>query len=170
MGVLFSINTTTTMRSNVRRAAPLIRSAIQFQRRSFSVSNARQAQYGFIGLGQMGYNMARNLQAKLPSTDTIRVYDINAESVDRFANDTKALSTGASVQVAATAREAAEDSETTITVLPEPTRRPPAKSPTPYMPHNKAASLMRPCPAASWALQPAPLHSCSELQTRCSHA
>merc|ERR1711964_283254 len=121
MGVLFSINTTTTMRSNVRRAAPLIRSAIQFQRRSFSVSNARQAQYGFIGLGQMGYNMARNLQAKLPSTDTIRVYDINAESVDRFANDTKALSTGASVQVAATAREAAEDSETTITVLPEPT-------------------------------------------------
>merc|ERR1711964_437659 len=82
-------NTTTIMRSNVRRAAPLIRSAIQFQRRSFSVCNARQAQYGFIGLGQMGYNMARNLQAKLPSTDTIRVYDINAESVDRFANDTK---------------------------------------------------------------------------------
>ncbi|KAH7412697.1 3-hydroxyisobutyrate dehydrogenase-like protein [Cadophora sp. MPI-SDFR-AT-0126] len=109
------------MRSNVRRAAPLIWSAIQLQRRSFSVSNGRQAQYGFIGLGQMGYNMARNLQAKLPSTDTIRVYDINAESVDRFANDTKALSTGASVQVAATAREAAEDSETTITVLPEPT-------------------------------------------------
>merc|ERR1712093_970542 len=114
-------NTTTIMRSNMGRAAPLIRSAIQFQRRSFSVCNARQAQYGFIGLGQMGYNMARNLQAKLPSTDTIRVYDINAESVDRFANDTKALSTGASVQVAATAREAAEDSETTITVLPEPT-------------------------------------------------
>ena len=64
--------------------------------------------------------MARNLQAKLPSTDTIRVYDINAESVDRFANDTKALSTGASVQVAATAREAAEDSvcHATFTYLP----------------------------------------------------
>ena len=61
--------------------------------------------------------MARNLQAKLPSTDTIRVYDINTESVDRFANDTKALSTGASVQVAATAREAAEDSVCAATFI-----------------------------------------------------
>lgn len=54
--------------------------------------------------------MARNLQAKLPSTDTIRVYDVNPESVDRFANDTKALSTGATVEIANNAREAAEDS------------------------------------------------------------
>jgi len=64
--------------------------------------------------------MARNLQAKLPSSDTLRVYDINASSIEKFANDTKALGSGASVQVAATVREAAEDSEVTITVLPEP--------------------------------------------------
>ncbi len=57
-----------------------------------------------------GYNMARNLQAKLPSSDTLLVYDINADSVERFANDTKALSSGAKVQTAANAREAAEDS------------------------------------------------------------
>ncbi|KAK2624484.1 hypothetical protein QTJ16_006434 [Diplocarpon rosae] len=98
------------------------RSALHsFQRRTFSASTGRQAQWGFIGLGQMGYNMARNLQAKLPSSDTIRVFDVNAQSVERFANDTKALSTGASVEVATNAREAAEDSETTITALPEPT-------------------------------------------------
>ncbi|KAL2075927.1 hypothetical protein VTL71DRAFT_870 [Oculimacula yallundae] len=109
------------MRSNVRRAAPLIRSAIQLQRRSFSITSGRQAQYGFIGLGQMGYNMARNLQAKLPSSDTIRVYDVNPESVDRFANDTKVLGSGAIVKTAETAREAAEDSDTIITVLPETT-------------------------------------------------
>ncbi|KAH6676678.1 3-hydroxyisobutyrate dehydrogenase-like protein [Halenospora varia] len=109
------------MRSNVRISAPLVRAALQHvQRRSFSASLGRNAQWGFIGLGQMGYNMARNLQAKLPSTDTLRVYDINTASVERFANETKALSSGAAVEVASTVREAAEDSETTITVLPEP--------------------------------------------------
>lgn len=64
--------------------------------------------------------MARNLQAKLPSSDTLRVFDINAKSIERFANETKALRSGAAVKVAANARDAAEDSETTITVLPEP--------------------------------------------------
>jgi len=68
----------------------------------------------------MGYNMARNLQARLPSSDTLRIFDINAESIQRFANETKALGSGAAVEIAANTREAAEDSETTITVLPEP--------------------------------------------------
>lgn len=57
-----------------------------------------------------GYNMARNLQAKLPSSDTLRIYDINQESLTRFADETKALSRGAAVQIASTVREAAEDS------------------------------------------------------------
>ena len=60
--------------------------------------------------GGIGYNMARNLQAKLPSSDTLRIYDINAESVKRFANETKALSTGAAVRIADNVRHAAEDS------------------------------------------------------------
>ena len=43
------------MRSNVRLSAPLARSALKsVQRRSFSASVGRTAQYGFIGLGQMG--------------------------------------------------------------------------------------------------------------------
>jgi hypothetical protein len=54
--------------------------------------------------------MARNLQAKLPSSDTLRIFDINAESIEKFANETKALGSGATVKIAATAREAAEDS------------------------------------------------------------
>ena len=54
--------------------------------------------------------MARNLQAKLPSTDSLKVYDINAESVERFMNDIKELSGGATVTKASTVREAAEDS------------------------------------------------------------
>lgn len=54
--------------------------------------------------------MARNLRAKLPSSDTLRVYDINPEAGEKFENETKATSGGASVHVAANAREAAEDS------------------------------------------------------------
>ncbi|KAF4632269.1 hypothetical protein G7Y89_g5857 [Cudoniella acicularis] len=109
------------MRSNVRISAPFVRATLQHvQRRNFSASLGRNVQWGFIGLGQMGYNMARNLQAKLPSSDTLRIYDINSASVERFANETKALSSGAAVQIAASVREAAENSETTITVLPEP--------------------------------------------------
>lgn len=54
--------------------------------------------------------MARNLQAKLPNSDTMKVYDINEANLQRFANDTKALSSGAAVQAVANVREAAEDS------------------------------------------------------------
>jgi hypothetical protein len=42
------------MRSNVRISAPLVRSMLYTQHRSFSASVGRQVQYGFIGLGQMG--------------------------------------------------------------------------------------------------------------------
>jgi 3-hydroxyisobutyrate/3-hydroxypropionate dehydrogenase len=54
--------------------------------------------------------MARNLQAKLPSSDTLRIYDINPQTLERFANETKALSKGASVEIAENVREAAENS------------------------------------------------------------
>ena len=54
--------------------------------------------------------MARNLQAKLPSSDTLRVYDINSDSVNRFASEVKAASGGAAVKIASTVHEAAEDS------------------------------------------------------------
>lgn len=54
--------------------------------------------------------MARNLQAKLPSSDSIQVFDINAEAVEKFTKDTKALGTGAVVKAASSIREAAENS------------------------------------------------------------
>lgn len=54
--------------------------------------------------------MARNLQAKLPSSDTIRIFDINSEIVKRFSDETKALSSGAAVEVADSVRGASEDS------------------------------------------------------------
>lgn len=54
--------------------------------------------------------MARNLQAKLPTSDTMKVYDINPEMVERFANDTKALTSGASVEAVSSVKDAAEHS------------------------------------------------------------
>lgn len=68
----------------------------------------------------MGYNMAKNLQAKLPSSDTFRVYDINPDSIKRFTDELLPLSSGAQVRSASSVREAAEDSEVTITALPDP--------------------------------------------------
>jgi 3-hydroxyisobutyrate dehydrogenase len=54
--------------------------------------------------------MAKNLQSKLSSSDTLRVFDINSDSVKRFTDETSSLGTGASVKAASSARDAAEDS------------------------------------------------------------
>jgi len=74
------------------------------------VVGTRQPAIDSITNGKIGYNMARNLQAKLPPSDTLRVFDINTESIQKFAKETKASGSGAAVKIAATAREAAEDS------------------------------------------------------------
>lgn len=54
--------------------------------------------------------MARNLQSKLPNSDTLRVHDINPQILEKFLAESKAFSGGAVVQGADTARDAAEDS------------------------------------------------------------
>lgn len=54
--------------------------------------------------------MARNLQAKLPASDTLRIYDVNTEMVKKFAQETKGLGNGAEVTVADGVRDAAEHS------------------------------------------------------------
>jgi len=64
--------------------------------------------------------MAKNLQSKLPSTDTLVIQDINTIATERFVEEAQAQSSGASVKIASSVREAAENSETVITVLPEP--------------------------------------------------
>ncbi|KAK8119199.1 uncharacterized protein PG998_003825 [Apiospora kogelbergensis] len=90
-------------------------------KRAFTSTTRRLEKYGFIGLGQMGYQMAKNLQAKLAPSDSIRIFDINQNSVRRLAEDMKATQTGgAGVITAETATDAARDSDTVITCLPEP--------------------------------------------------
>ncbi|PNS18788.1 hypothetical protein CAC42_5327 [Sphaceloma murrayae] len=82
--------------------------------RHFSSTTAARAVYGFVGLGRMGYPMAGNLRAKLPSSDTLIVHDINAEATARFKSEHKG------VEVVKSVRDVAVASETIITVLPEP--------------------------------------------------
>lgn len=40
--------------------------------------------YGFIGLGQMGHGMAKNLRLKIPSTCKLFVYDVNSDATKTF--------------------------------------------------------------------------------------
>jgi len=90
------------------------------QSRGFSVSANSRAQWGFIGLGRMGYNMAKNLQSQLPANDILLINDINTDATERFMEEVQSRGGGATVKVTTSVREAAENSETVITVLPEP--------------------------------------------------
>ncbi|GME24475.1 3-hydroxyisobutyrate dehydrogenase [Neofusicoccum parvum] len=103
------------MAASLRRITSAV-SPASATRRCFSTSPARQAVWGFIGLGRMGYPMAKNLRAKLPKEDTLVIHDINTAALSKF----KQESGPQSVHVAENVREVAEKSETIITALPEP--------------------------------------------------
>ncbi|KAJ0162010.1 putative 3-hydroxyisobutyrate dehydrogenase, mitochondrial [Colletotrichum tanaceti] len=91
------------------------------QRRGFATTPRRLESYGFIGLGQMGYQMAKNLRAKLSPADEIRIFDINKTAVANLAKEMgQSQVSGAKVAVVETARDAAIEADTVITVLPEP--------------------------------------------------
>ena len=63
----------------------------------------------------IGYNMAKNLQSKLPNTDTLRIYDINEQAIKRFVEETNASSGGgAAVEVASSIKETSQSSVSLI--------------------------------------------------------
>ncbi|KAI0834104.1 putative 3-hydroxyisobutyrate dehydrogenase G6G8.5 [Hypoxylon sp. FL0890] len=103
------------------RAHLVARSLPRAQRRAFSATPRRLENYGFIGLGQMGYQMAKNLQSKLPPSDSVRLFDINNDAVKRLAEEMRTShADGAAVEVARNVNDAAKDADIVITVLPEP--------------------------------------------------
>ncbi|KAI1462151.1 putative 3-hydroxyisobutyrate dehydrogenase G6G8.5 [Annulohypoxylon moriforme] len=103
------------------RAHLVARSLFRAQQRAFSTTPRRLDSYGFVGLGQMGYQMAKNLQSKLPSSETVRLFDINQDATKRLAEEMKTSKTGgAAVEVSRSAYDAARESDVVITVLPEP--------------------------------------------------
>ncbi|KAJ3553111.1 hypothetical protein NPX13_g10956 [Xylaria arbuscula] len=103
------------------RAHRLLASTFRTQLRAFSASSRRLDSYGFIGLGQMGYQMAKNLQSKLSPSDSVRLFDINKDAMHRLAKDMRTSQAGgAVVDLADNVADAAKDADTVITVLPEP--------------------------------------------------
>ncbi|KAI1487884.1 putative 3-hydroxyisobutyrate dehydrogenase G6G8.5 [Biscogniauxia mediterranea] len=128
------------------RAHRIVRPSLLAQKRVFSSTARRLESYGFIGLGQMGYQMAKNLRSKLPPSDSIRLFDINKDAVHRLAEEMRTSQAGgASIELAQDAHEAAREAkpaprspclplasawirlsltgacqDTVITVLPEP--------------------------------------------------
>ncbi|KAF3065293.1 putative 3-hydroxyisobutyrate dehydrogenase, mitochondrial [Daldinia childiae] len=104
------------------RVHTVARNAFKAQRRAFSASSRRLERYGFVGLGQMGYQMAKNLQAKLSPSDSVRLFDINGDAVKRLAEEMRTSQTdGAVVELAHDVNDVAKESDIVITVLPEPT-------------------------------------------------
>lgn len=53
--------------------------------------------------------MAKNLQSKLKSSDKISIFDINTEAVQALETDMKTASSGAAVEIAASAFDASKD-------------------------------------------------------------
>ncbi|KAB2579267.1 putative 3-hydroxyisobutyrate dehydrogenase [Lasiodiplodia theobromae] len=104
------------MAASLRRIPSAVRPARFAAKRSFSTSPANQAVWGFIGLGRMGYPMARNLRAKIPKEDSLVVHDVNTTATSNFAKEVGPQG----IHVAESVREVAEKAETIITALPEP--------------------------------------------------
>lgn len=53
--------------------------------------------------------MAKNLQSKLSSSDKVSIFDINPESMKGLETEMKQSSTGATVELAASAFDASKD-------------------------------------------------------------
>ncbi|KAF3767093.1 putative 3-hydroxyisobutyrate dehydrogenase G6G8.5 [Cryphonectria parasitica EP155] len=93
----------------------------RLQRRCFSSTPRRLDNYAFIGLGQMGFQMAKNLQAKSSPNDSVSLFDINQDAAQKLAAEMEASQAGgASVALAASAADASKDADVVITALPEP--------------------------------------------------
>lgn len=59
--------------------------------------------YGFIGIGVMGWGMARNLRAKMPKSSTLVICELVTARRDKFVAETDGL-----LKVAGSPKEVAE--------------------------------------------------------------
>ncbi len=71
--------------------------------------------FGWVGLGAMGYPMVGQLRRKLPKTCVLRVFDIDSETTTRFLEEETKFDAfrgflGARVEIVNSSREIAEKS------------------------------------------------------------
>ncbi|KAK3721039.1 hypothetical protein LTR37_003329 [Vermiconidia calcicola] len=107
------------MRAVTATAAPLRQAFSNLAgpacRRSFATSSRLDAGYGFIGLGRMGFPMAKNLRAKIPESDTMVIHDVNPAVTESFAKEV------GNVEIAKNVREVAEKTNVFHQILKPPT-------------------------------------------------
>ncbi|KAJ0414315.1 NAD binding domain of 6-phosphogluconate dehydrogenase-domain-containing protein [Aspergillus carlsbadensis] len=72
--------------------------------------------YGFIGLGQMGHGMAKNLRQKIRNSDTLYTYDINREVLAKFKEEFGGVG---DVVIANSPREIGEVCDIVLTSVPK---------------------------------------------------
>ncbi|KAI5285698.1 hypothetical protein KEM54_000364 [Ascosphaera aggregata] len=95
--------------------------SIKRLRRTFATTRSNRAAWGFIGLGQMGYQMARNLRAKLSKDDKLVVYDTDIKQSQMILADSYADGVSRSVTaIGGGPRDVVMRSDTVITALPGP--------------------------------------------------
>ncbi|KAA8652811.1 uncharacterized protein ATNIH1004_001718 [Aspergillus tanneri] len=70
--------------------------------------------YGFIGLGQMGHGMAKNLRLKISSSNKLFIYDIDPAAVQRFVSE---FGDGGNVVATSSPKEVAEYSVLSPSIL-----------------------------------------------------
>ncbi|EEU37451.1 uncharacterized protein NECHADRAFT_97103 [Fusarium vanettenii 77-13-4] len=78
-----------------------------------SLNGVSSKSFGFIGLGIMGWGMAKNLRAKIPAESVLNVCEINKARLDEFVS-----STSGKIQVCNSPLEVAQSSDVIITMLP----------------------------------------------------
>ncbi|EKM74942.1 hypothetical protein AGABI1DRAFT_116631 [Agaricus bisporus var. burnettii JB137-S8] len=80
--------------------------------------------FGWVGLGAMGFPMAEQLRRKIPRTCTLWVYDIDLVATEKFVKqelqyDIGRDRQGARVKIATSSREVVDKSEFIVTIVPE---------------------------------------------------
>ncbi|KAK0668090.1 NAD binding domain of 6-phosphogluconate dehydrogenase-domain-containing protein [Cercophora samala] len=83
-----------------------------------STMSSQEDTVAFIGLGVMGYPMAKNLRAGLGSDKSLPMCDVNSDAVERFMAEVSNLGRGTAVRTVQTGFDAAQQADTIITMLP----------------------------------------------------
>jgi len=74
--------------------------------------------FAFIGIGAMGYPMAMNIRKKkLSPSFTLYINDVNQTALDKFIKEAAGFGP---VEIVKTAKEATENADTIISIVPEP--------------------------------------------------
>ncbi|KAK3985751.1 NAD binding domain of 6-phosphogluconate dehydrogenase-domain-containing protein [Cladorrhinum sp. PSN332] len=93
---------------------PLISSSPHQHERDGNIASPTHT-IAFIGLGVMGYPMAKNLRAGLGPDRTLLICDVNTEALERFKAETQGQGP---VEIVANGHEAAKAADVVITMLP----------------------------------------------------